>query len=624
MANLSKQKRDKMIEFLEALKEQHKDDDSIRAFNEIENHLREKKYGLVWEEHSEQVDEMIVKNIPVFSEDIERKIECDSELPYNFILEGDNLQSLYLLEKTHKGKIDVIYIDPPYNTTNEGFTYDDKKVDKNDVYCHSKWISFMEKRIKLAKELLSSNGVLFISIDDNEYQNLKMICDEFFGNECFVTSFIWQKKTGASDAKGIATITEYILCYCNNSEKKEWNNIFTQNFDSYDQNRYRNTDEHFEDRGPFYFDNLDRGGLQYSDSMNFGVEAPDGKLVYPNGRSEYENDGWIWKWGKNKIEWGFKNDFLAFQPSSNKAVGWSLKYKNYLNVDNEGNKIERSAPYKNIIQFVINQAGTNDLKALFNNKSPFSNPKPTELIKYLLLLINKKNAIVLDFFAGSGTTGHAVMKLNKEDGGTRKYILATNNENNIAQEVTFTRISKVINGYKTSSKNKELLYEKTFTLTNLRTAPEVIDEINAVIANNRDNFDSISKSFTENKISIYGEHKKDSIVTGIPANLKYFKCDWTPRKPEDYLLSNALCLHIKEMIELQNAIEVDNKKYVLILNKDDFKKTILNDDVRDTIEKIWVNQNIIWNSEELKLLSTKNFVYIPKEFFGQELKEAAE
>jgi adenine-specific DNA-methyltransferase len=199
MANLSKIKRERMLAFLETIKTKHKDDESIRVFSEIENHLREKKYGLVWEEHTEQVDKMLTENIPVFSEVTERKIESNPELPYNFLLEGDNLQSLYLLEKTHKGRIDVIYIDPPYNTTNEGFTYDDKKVDKNDVYCHSKWISFMEKRIKLSKELLSKNGVLFISIDDNEYQNLKTICDEMFGNERFVTSFIWQKKSQCNE-----------------------------------------------------------------------------------------------------------------------------------------------------------------------------------------------------------------------------------------------------------------------------------------------------------------------------------------------------------------------------------------------------------------------------------------
>ncbi|MTP85320.1 site-specific DNA-methyltransferase, partial [Turicibacter sanguinis] len=216
MANLSQIKRDRMKAFLETLKEANSSDEQIKAINEIENFLDEKRYGLVWEEHEEQVDVMMRDNIPVFTEDESKKIISDPEKPMNFILEGDNLHSLYLLEKTHKGKVDIIYIDPPYNTTNEGFTYDDKKVDINDGFRHSKWISFMQKRIKIAKNILSPNGILFISIDDNEYQNIKSLCDEMFGTTSFVTSFIWQKKTGASDAKGIATITEYILCYCNN------------------------------------------------------------------------------------------------------------------------------------------------------------------------------------------------------------------------------------------------------------------------------------------------------------------------------------------------------------------------------------------------------------------------
>ncbi len=166
---------------------------------EIENFLDEKRYGLVWEEHEEHVDVMMQDNIPVFTEDVSKKIISNPEKPMNFILEGDNLHSLYLLEKTHKGKVDIIYIDPPYNTTNEGFTYDDKKVDINDGFRHSKWISFMYKRLRVAKNLLSLNGILFISIDDNEYQNIKSLCDEIFGNSSFVTNFIWQKKTGASD-----------------------------------------------------------------------------------------------------------------------------------------------------------------------------------------------------------------------------------------------------------------------------------------------------------------------------------------------------------------------------------------------------------------------------------------
>ena len=200
MANLSQIKREKMLKFLETLKEQHSDDESLIAINQIENELTSKKYGLVWEEHEEEVDVKMRTHIPVFTEVEAKEIVGASESEqYNFLLEGDNLHSLKLLEKTHKGKIDVIYIDPPYNTGNKDFKYDDTFVDKLDSYKNSKWLSFMWSRLKVAHKLLSSEGIIFISIDDNELYPLKMICDEIFGEQCFVTNLIWQKKTGASD-----------------------------------------------------------------------------------------------------------------------------------------------------------------------------------------------------------------------------------------------------------------------------------------------------------------------------------------------------------------------------------------------------------------------------------------
>ena len=158
MANLSKIKRDNMIAFLEELKKEHSDDASIRAFNEIENHLRDKKYGLIWEEHSEAVDEMLEENIPVLTADPERRLCKDETLPWNFIIEGDNLQALYLLEKTHRGKVDCIYIDPPYNTGAKDWKYNNDYVDSNDIYRNSKWLSMMKNRLLLAKHLLDPDN----------------------------------------------------------------------------------------------------------------------------------------------------------------------------------------------------------------------------------------------------------------------------------------------------------------------------------------------------------------------------------------------------------------------------------------------------------------------------------
>ena len=186
--NLSNKKRKEMIDFLEILRQEHTDDKSIRAINQIENELTEKKYGLVWEEYSEKVDEMLVNNIPIFKEIEDKKILVNEEKPFNFLLEGDNLHSLTLLEKTHTGKVDVIYIDPPYNTGNKDFIYDDKFIDKTDGYIHSKWLSFMSKRLEIAKKLLKDDGIIFISIDDNEQAQLKLLCDNIFGEENLIAT----------------------------------------------------------------------------------------------------------------------------------------------------------------------------------------------------------------------------------------------------------------------------------------------------------------------------------------------------------------------------------------------------------------------------------------------------
>lgn len=213
MANLSKIKREKMLEYLEKLKEIMRDDENVRAITEIENALNEKKYGLVWEDHSEKVDEMLEHNIPIFVEDETRKITANENEAYNFLLEGDNLHSLKLLEKTHKGKIDVIYIDPPYNRGKNDFRYDDNYIGKDDAFRHSKWASFMRKRLEQAHYLLSDDGVFFTHIDDNEQAVLKLICDEIFGENNFLGTIIQNKLNSKNDTAEIQRNHEFIHVY---------------------------------------------------------------------------------------------------------------------------------------------------------------------------------------------------------------------------------------------------------------------------------------------------------------------------------------------------------------------------------------------------------------------------
>ena len=412
----------------------------------------QKKYGLVWEDKPEEIETRLVDELPVLTEVPERAIVSDApDAPNHILIEGDNLEALTALAYTHEGKIDVIYIDPPYNTGNKDFVYNDSFVDREDGYRHSKWLSFMNKRLQIAKSLLSSGGVIFISIDDNEQAQLKLLCDSIFGERNFIAKFDWRKKTGANDAKDIAVITESVLLFALNKSELIEKGLWNRDEGSRNIKRFKLQDEFVEERGKYYLDTLDRGGLQYSDSLNYGITAPDGGVIYPNGRKSFVNDGWIWKWSKDKIDWGLKNKFVEFVKSKKSSGSkYTIKYKVYEKVDNEGNprkKIGRA--YTNLIIDPINQQGNTEISNIFDGLTPFSNPKPIGLVNYLLNTLSNNKSIILDFFAGSGTTLHATMQLNAEDGGHRKCILVTNNENKICENVTYERNKRVIQGYTT-------------------------------------------------------------------------------------------------------------------------------------------------------------------------------
>jgi len=443
----------------------------------IEKLEGKKKYGLVWDE--ERMPEKVVTDcqdkLPVLTEVKGKEINTDENEPTHILIEGDNYHALSVLNYTHKGKIDLIYIDPPYNTGNNDFKYNDKFVDKNDTWRHSKWLTFMSKRLELAKELLTEKGIIFISIDDNEQAQLKLLCNAIFGEENFITNIIWESKTGASDAKTIDTITEYILVYVKSPGKTN----YSRNKFSYEVKRYRFTDEYEEIRGPHYTDNLDRGGLRYSDSLNFPIVCPDGTTTYPNGRTEFVNDGWTWKWGETKVKWGLENGYIAFKKSTSKPSGWAVLYKNYMYADNEGNPIERSAPQKNVINDVKTGDGASLIKQIFEHQV-FKYSKPIQIVDRVMDYVElKDDAIILDFFAGSGTTGHSVLKFNFEFNSKRQFIICTNNEGKICDEITYPRISKAIKGYKTS-KGKQieglgnnLKYFKTSFVANNRNKDQL-------------------------------------------------------------------------------------------------------------------------------------------------------
>lgn len=426
---------------------------------------KQKKYGLVWEDKPENVEERLREELPVLVEDTSKAIiSTEADVPNHILIEGDNLEALTALAYTHEGKIDVIYIDPPYNTGNKDFIYNDSFVDKEDSYRHSKWLSFMSKRLRIAKQLLSDKGVIFISIDDNEQAQLKLLCDEIFGNNNFITNIIWQSTAGSNTGNEIVTITEYVLVYTAIRSKAHFDGQPPSD------DTFKLSDEYVKERGRYTLDKLDRRrvGGHYSEALNFPIEMPDGTLRYPGGGKQ-QNEGWNYLWSKTKVQWGVDNGFIVFKKSKNE---WAVYCKRYQKVDNSNKPVDRTTPYRNLITSdLFNTAqGTAELANIFDIR-PFAFPKPSIFVKFLLssTVITTPNAIILDFFAGSGTTLHATMQLNAEDGGHRKCILVTNNENNICEEVTYERNKRVINGYSTP-KGEEMAGLKNNTLRYYRTS----------------------------------------------------------------------------------------------------------------------------------------------------------
>ena len=446
--NISKQKREDLLNkikeirnFISAAPQDENTGNLLSYLCNLERDVNGKKYGLVFEEHREEIDDILDTYTPVLTENKDLFINNDGQM--NFLIEGDNLASLKLLEKTHKDKIDLIYIDPPYNTGNKDFIYSDIFVDSLDSFKHSKWLSFMKKRLLIARRLLSRKGIIFISIDDNEVAQLKLLCDEIFGNDNFRGQIV--RGTGTPTGQGNAILSneiDYILVYAK-TEQAIFNGL---PFNSEDAKIYNLEDEY----GKYLVRPLRKTGgedrREDRPSMYYPVTAPDGTQIYPIAPLGYESR---WRCQEktykqliddHRIEW--KQD----------KTGWKVYQKFYLD--------GRTKQVGNLwIDIEGNKKVTITMRNIFG-ENIFSFPKPVELIYRIAQIASYKNSCILDFFAGSGTTGHAVMKLNAEDGGNRKFILCTNNENNICRDVTYERIKRVIDkeGYAASLKYYKIDY----------------------------------------------------------------------------------------------------------------------------------------------------------------------
>lgn len=557
-----KNEKDGAIQYVKQLLEQALEENrnaDVNKLEEIVRLLQSKKYGLVWEEHAEIVEEEMKTKIPVFVEVVDKKIAGNPDSHnYNFLLEGDNLHSLHLLKKTHSGMIDVIYIDPPYNTGNKDFIYNDSFIDKTDGYRHSKWMSFISKRLEIARELLSDTGVILISIDDNEQAQLKLICDEIFGEENFIASITRNTNSSKNQSLYISVSHEYCLVYSKNglalAEKHKDNKwaVDKNNIEEYQKKvsqlkkaglsleeitaelkeltKYPRFIDftnywYFDDYGLYRKDNL--GGVK-NGNMTPLYNPLTGKMdPIPPGGFRYKPE---------KLAELVKENRIHFHTDGSLPT-----IKRYLSENS-----------KQRPKSIMSDDQRPDYKLLKDMGISFDNPKQMTFMLRILGIF-EKDSIILDFFAGSGTTGHAVSQLNKEDGGNRKYILCTNNENNICEEVTYKRLTNI---------QKEL-----------------------------------------------------------PHNLKYFKTDFVDKNEfPNVQLEDELLNYIIPLVELEFGIDISNPSVQIILTEEQLGE-LIKEGKLEKDSTLFMHPTVLLNNKEAELLSKLNVTkqIIPDYYFGKEL-----
>lgn len=405
------------------------------------------------------------KPTTVILPDREHNSKPENKDSQNLFLTGDNLEVLRHLQASYDDQVDVIYIDPPYNTGSDGFVYPDKFEYSDDNLqamfglseeelkrlksiqgraSHSAWLTFMYPRLWLAKRLLKDSGVIFVSIDDNEQANLKLLMDELFGEGQFVANVIWSNKEGggSSDSKHFRVKHEYVVVYSKNLTDLSINGVEVEDID-----RYRLSDEYEKTRGKHQLIKLDSASIQYSKSLDYPIKAPDGTDIYA-GKGKIKS---CWRWSVDKFNWGVQNGYVVIKKDRNNE--WAVYTKQYLNADNEGNIVKRTLqPLALIDKFSTTQSNKR-IKSLFGGETIFKYSKPVDYISYLLRLVTNNNSLILDFFAGSGTTADAVMHLNAEDGGNRRYIMVQ------LHEPTFSTNS---DGTEVARKGSETAYQAGF------------------------------------------------------------------------------------------------------------------------------------------------------------------
>ena len=470
--DISEEKRKKLKElFPEVFNEEHIDFDQLKRVLGEWVEPKQERFGLNWPGKAECMKVIQAPAKGTLKPYKEESINWDTT--ENLFIEGDNLEVLKLLQKTYFGKVKMIYIDPPYNTGKE-FIYPDKYSEGLDTYLrytdqkdsnghkfstnsdtngrfHSRWLNMMYPRLYLAKNLLCEDGVIFISIDDNEQANLKKLCDQIFGEENFIEIIIWKKRGAPPNDKCIGSVHEYILVF---SKNITYTKLYRKRRSTTQLSRYKNPDNH--PKGPWASDNLMANvkGGRYVKSLHFPIRNPN------TGEDHYPSSSGNWRFNRERIQQLIDNNEIDF---GNNGKG-RPKLKRFLSEVSEG------VPFSTLWDDVPhNSKGSSEIANLLGNLNIFDTAKPTDLIIELIKLATKEKDIILDFFAGSASTAHAVMNLNNEDSGNRKFIMVQLPEPCLNKSEAFKagyktvadigkeRIRRVIKDIKDKSSNSDSL-----------------------------------------------------------------------------------------------------------------------------------------------------------------------
>ena len=629
------------------------DAELLPYFRTIESNLKTKRYGLVWEEQLEDIASDLKNKFPILVEREDLNIKADLNGLTNCLIEGDNYESLTFL-KNSGVRVSAVYIDPPYNTGNQDFVYNDKYIDSEDTWRHSSWLSFMNKRLKLAKELLTEDGVIFISIDEYEYAQLKLLCDSVFGEKNFIANISWDKRNPKGNSKTISSVVEYILVYSRN--KNLINGLFVKKENVMEM--LNKADSLYKKINTIVVPDELLSIKKNYPSIN--IEIDDSKFKYTLEKAN--DDFYKWLTTKNTFTLGEKAyryidsdgevfrgvSMAAPKDSKNKTpllhpltkkpckipkTGWRnnqdtmdvLLSKNSIIFGDDENiqptrKYLLSENIKISLSDLISYAGNgiDDLTRLSFPSDIFDNPKPIYLIKKLLEPL-KKDAVILDFFAGSGTTGHAVLELNKEDGGTRKFILCTNNEVSYQKELDYLKQIGKVNGVskkELTGSYKEYQYKDEYVLFK-----ESEDYAKLGICR------SVTYERLKRVINGYTTPKGKE-VEGIPANLKYFKVenldsDVNPMEIEDEVIDNIIpFIQFKHNVWGKETVVEDLIK--LTSEKEDIyvhmNKLYLCDDFYDSINNkgksivLYIYDGLFEILDAARLGNVK-VVSIPSEFY---------